>query len=99
MKSTPIVPGGRPLMTIGYKYNYRKFLSFIDTESSGSTEPGGPYLSRFPAIYSNVSVLPVVSPHFLGSYLNACNEIDNHNRMRNYHLALETYRVTQSGYF
>ena len=49
--------------------------------------------------YSNVSVLPVVSPQFLGSYLNACNEIDNHNRMRNYHLALETYWVTQSGYF
>ena len=26
MKSTPRVPGGRPLVSIGYEYNYRKVL-------------------------------------------------------------------------
>ena len=26
LKSTPRVPGDRPLMNIGYKYNYRKTL-------------------------------------------------------------------------
>ena len=28
------------------------------------------YLSRFPDIYSNVSVLSVVRPHLLGRYFN-----------------------------
>ena len=27
--SKPMVPGGRPLISIGYKYNARKVLSFI----------------------------------------------------------------------
>ena len=75
MKSTKIVPGGRPLMAIGYKYNSRKFLGFIATEGGVSTEPGDPYLSRFPDIYSDVSVRPVVRPCLLGSYFNAFNSI------------------------
>ena len=29
IKSTPIVLGSRPLMSIGYKYNYRKVQGFI----------------------------------------------------------------------
>ena len=51
MNSNPRVPGGIPLMDIGYKYNYRKFLGFISTETPGSTEPGDPYLSCFPDIF------------------------------------------------
>ena len=31
--SKPMVPGDRPLITIGYKYNARKVLSFIVTEN------------------------------------------------------------------
>ena len=50
LKSTPRVPGESPLLAIGYKYNSRKVLLFIATEGSGSTEPGDPYLSRFPDI-------------------------------------------------
>ena len=75
LNSTPIFPGEIPLLAIGYKYNYRKVLGFISTEGAGSTEPGDPYLSRFPDIYLNVSVRPVVRPHLLGRYLNACNAI------------------------
>ena len=56
MKSTPRFPGGRPLLAIGYKYNSRKVIGFIATEGTGFTEPGDPYLSRLPDIYSNVSV-------------------------------------------
>ena len=37
----------RPLLAIGYKYNYRNVLGFIATEGDGSTEPGGTYLSHF----------------------------------------------------
>ena len=71
MKSNPIVPGGRPLLAIGYKYNYRKVLGFIATEGAGSTALDDPYLSRFPDIYSNVSVRPIVCTHFIGRHFNA----------------------------
>ena len=94
MNITPKVPGGRLLLDIGYKYNSRMVLGFILTEGSGSTEPGDPYLSRFPDIYSDVSVCPIVIPHLLGRYFNACNAIDNHNRIRHYDIALDKYWVT-----
>ena len=99
MNSTPIVPVGIPLMAIGYKYNSRKVLVFIATEGAGSTEPGNPYLSCFPDIYSNDYVQPVVRPHLLGRYFNACNSIENHNRLRQSDSALDKYRLTHSGYF
>ena len=50
-------------------------------------------------MFSNVYVRPVVRPHFLGRYLNACNAIDNHNKIRKYGLALEKYWATNTGYF
>ena len=86
-------------MAIGYKYNYRRVLGFIATEGYGSNEPGYPYLSSVPEIYSNVSVRPIVIPHLIGRYLNTYNMIDNRNRMRQYSLGLEKYWVTQSGNF
>ena len=88
MKSTPRFPCGRPLLAIGYKYNYRKVLLFIATEGDGSTEPGDPYLSRFPDIFSDVYFRPVVHPHLICRYFNACNAIYNHNRMRHSDLVL-----------
>ena len=85
-----------PLGTI---YNYRKVLGFISTEGSGSTEPGDTYSSRFPDIYLNVSVRPVVHTHLLDRYLKVFNSMENHNRPRQYDIALEKYWVAQSGYF
>ena len=99
MNSTPRVPGNRPLMAIGYKYNSRKFLEFISTEGYGSTEPCDPYSSFFPDNYFNVYIPPTVLPCVLGRYFNSCNGIDNHNRMHQYELALDKYRVKQSDYF
>ena len=99
MKSTPRVSGGKPLIEIGYTYNCRKVLGLIANEGAGSTEPGDPYLSRFLGIYSDLDVGPVLSPHLLYRCLNACNAIENQNRMHQYDLALEKYWVTQSGYF
>ena len=99
IKINPRVPGGRTLLYIGYRYNSRKVLGFITNEGAGSNEPGDTYLSHFPGIYSNVSVCPVVIPHLVGRYFNACFAIDNHNRMWQSDLALEKYWVTQSGYF
>ena len=81
IKITPRVPSVRPLLEIEYKYNYRRFLEYISTEGYGSTEPGDPYLSRFPDIYSNVSVCPIVLNNLLGRYFNACSTMYNNNRM------------------
>ena len=61
MNSNKIVPCGRTLMVIGYKFKSRKVLGFIATEGAGSTEPGDIYLSHSPDIYSNVDVRPVFS--------------------------------------
>ena len=33
-----MVPGVRPLIAIGYKYNAQEFLSFIDTYKAGNTK-------------------------------------------------------------
>ena len=99
MKSTPRVLGGITLMAIEYKYNFMNVLVFIATEGSGSTEPGYTSLSCFPYMYYNISVLPIFHPHFLGSYFNACNTIDNHNIMRQSNLDIDEYWMTQSGYF
>ena len=56
-------------------------------------------MSRFPNIYSYVSIRPVVCPHFLFRYLNSCNKIGKHKRMWQSDRALEKYWATQSGYF
>ena len=56
MNSTLIVPSGRQILTIRYKYNYRKVQLFISTEGTGSTESVDPNLSSFSDVYSNVSV-------------------------------------------
>ena len=94
MKSNPIVPGDRPLMNIRYKYNSWKFLEFTDDEGGRITEPGDTCLSRFPGNYSIVSIFPVVRPCMIGRYLNGCNPIDNHNRMRKSDITIEIYWVT-----
>ena len=76
-----------------------KFLCVIATKGDGSNEPGDTYLSHFPEIYYNVYVWPFMCPHLLVRYLNACNAIQNHNKMRQSNISLDKYWVTQSGYF
>ena len=44
--SKPMVPGGRPLIYICYKYNMRKVISFIATDNAGSTKSGLNYLYK-----------------------------------------------------
>ena len=56
MKSTPRVPGDRPVMDIGHKYSSTKVLLFISTEGDGSNETVDPSLSCYPENYYNVSV-------------------------------------------
>ena len=73
MKITPRVPDDRPLMAIGYKYIYQKFLGFIATEGSVITEPGVTCLSCYPDYYYIVSILPVLHTRVIGRYFSICN--------------------------
>ena len=99
MKIYPIVPGDRPLMVIGYKYIYHKFLWFIDTEGAVSIVIGVPYLSCCFYNYSNVSICPIFCPRVIGRYFSACNETENHNRIWQSDISIYKYWVTHGGYF
>ena len=43
-----MVPGGRPLISIGCKYNVREVLSFIVTYNAGIKQAGLTYLYKYP---------------------------------------------------
>ena len=51
MRSTQRFTGKRTHLAIGYKYNYKRFQRFSANEGGGSTEPGYPYISRFPDVF------------------------------------------------
>ena len=74
-------------------------LRFISTEGDISTDPGDPYLYYFLESCYAVSILPVLGITTIGIYFNACNAIDNRNRMMKSDPSLEKYWVKQSGYF
>ena len=82
-----MVPGYRPLISIGYKCNARKFLSFIVTYNSGITNNGISYLSKYPDQFTNVYILLVAHPLIM-SKKSAVNEVDSHNKSRKSYLAL-----------
>ena len=69
LKSKLMVPGDRPLIAIGYKYNARKFLSFIVTENAGSTQEDLTYLSKYLGQFTNVTISLFLAPLSCLSYL------------------------------
>ena len=60
--SKHMVLRGRPLISIGYNYNAEKFLSFIVTYNTRSTQTGVLYFSKYPDQFTNVAVHPVDRP-------------------------------------
>ena len=91
MKSDPRVPGDITLMDIGYKRISHKLMGFISTGGRVMSK-ACPYLYCYPK-NSNVYILPGVPPHIIGRYFSYCNQIDNHNSMRKYDLAMYKYWV------
>ena len=85
-------------MYIGYKYNYRKGLSFVAKEGVRSTTFGITYLLKYPDQFSNVSIRPVASPHIMSKFFVLVNEVDSHNKSRQSVLVLEKFWVTQCGW-
>ena len=56
LRSKTMVPRGRPLIYIDYKYNMQKVIYFIVTDNKGSLQEGLLYLSKYPDHFSNVSI-------------------------------------------
>ena len=77
LRSKPMVPGGRPLIAVGYKYNVRKFLSFIVTNNVGITKTGIPYLSKYTDQFTNVAIRPVARPLIMSNIVSAVNGVDS----------------------
>ena len=92
-----MVPGGSPIISIGYKYNAWKFLSFIVTDNAGSIQTGLPYLSKYPDQFTNVAICPVACPLVMSKFFPAVNEVDSHNKSSQSNLDLEKFWVTQCG--
>ena len=65
-----MVPGGRPLIAIGYKYSAQKVLSFIFTDNSWITQSGLPCLSNYPDQFSNFSIFPVACPLVMSKFFS-----------------------------
>ena len=68
LRSKPMVPVGRPLLAIGYKYNTWKVLYFIVTDNAGSTHAVLPYLSKYTDQFTNVAIRPVARPLVMSKF-------------------------------
>ena len=69
LRSKPIFSGVMSLISIDYKYNARKFLSFIVTDNAGITQLGIPYLSKYPKFFTNVAIHPVARTLVMSKFL------------------------------
>ena len=58
LKRKFVIPGDKPLVGIGYKYNAQNVLSFIGRNDAGITNNGIKYLSKYPEPFSNLSFFP-----------------------------------------
>ena len=89
-----MVPGGRLLIAISYKYNVHKVVYFIFTEDTRSTKAGINYLSKYPDHFSNVYICTVDGPLFISKFLGSVNEVESHNKSRQSDLALDKFWAT-----
>ena len=78
--SNSMVPGGRPLIFIGYKYNKWKVLYFSVTDNTVITQSGLPYLYKYPVKVANVYIRPFSSPHVVSKFFGSVNEVDSHKK-------------------
>ena len=90
-----MVPGGRPLIAIGYNYNLWKVIYFIVIEFVRTTNSGPPYLSKYTDQFSNFSICPVSRPLVMYKFFGSVNDVESHNKSRWSDLALEKFWVSQ----
>ena len=82
LRIKPMIPRGRPIIAICYKYNTHKFLSFIVTYNTGSTRAGLPYLYKYTDQFSNVTICPVARPLVMYKLFRAVNDVDSHKKIK-----------------
>ena len=87
------------LVAIAYKYNSRKTLLFAMSKDAETTEPGFPYIARFPDEHGNVRERRVLRPKCLSVYFAAANLVDVHNHLRQGVLRLEMLWRTPNPWF
>ena len=95
LKRKSTVLGGRPLVSVGYKYNMWKVISFIATEDAGSAKAGIPYLSEYSGLFANVFICPIARPLAMFKFFGSVNEVESHKKSIQSYLALEKYWVAQ----
>ena len=84
-----VQPEDIDLISIGYKYNKKKVLTFIATKGAGSTNAGELYETRFPDKFGNVCVHNGAHPSIISNYFNFSNCVDLHKQAQKFDLALE----------
>ena len=87
-----------PHACVSYKYNLKKVLVFLLTKGAGSTQPGEPYLAKFPDKFGNVCTREVAWPEIISNYSNKSNMVDLHNQAQQAELALKKW-ITQNAFF
>ena len=92
-------PNDNKLLTIGYKYNKRKVLTFVATKNAGSTLVGEPYRARFIGDDNNIQFRSVDRPQIISAYFKTSNAVDKHNHARQAELKLEKHWVTLNCWF
>ena len=56
MKIKYTMPGYMPITDIGYKYNYQKVPSFVNTVDAWNTKSGISYLYKYPGHFYDVVI-------------------------------------------
>ena len=59
---------GVDLISVGYKYNKKKVLTFVMTGGAGATRHSEPYEARFPDKFGNFCVRYVARPEIISNY-------------------------------
>ena len=95
LRSNVMVPRERLIISIGYRYNSGKVLSFIAIAGAGITTLGIPYLSNYPDQFSNVSICPVAHTLLMSKFFGFVNGVESQYKSRHSDLALEKFWVAQ----
>ena len=83
-----MVPAGGTLISIVYKYNASKVISFSVTDNSVITNTGLTYLYKYPDQFNNVYIFPVASLLVMYKFFGCVDEFQSHNKSRQSNLAL-----------
>ena len=73
---------GVDLLGIGYKYNTKKFFTFVMTKGAGSSRPGEKYIAKFPDSFWNVCIRHIARPAVITHFFDVSNKTIFHDQRR-----------------